>query len=172
MKDEEKTIYLLVLVLVLLLGVAAGGAVEPPEQPLVNLFLFDTGIKDALNEITLQTGINIIPDSTVSGGVVTADLQDVPLEQALRLILIGGGVYIPQNRRFLPSWPARSPAATPLPNLLIPRLFFLQHMTAEQVLGGALPSFLTSYVKGGERGGGRMLTITAPPLELKRFYSS
>ncbi len=69
MKDEEKTIYLLVLVLVLLLGVAAGGAVEPPEQPLVNLFLFDTGIKDALNEITLQTGINIIPDSTVSGGL-------------------------------------------------------------------------------------------------------
>ncbi len=42
-------------------------------------------------------------------------------------------------------------------------------MTAEQVLGGALPSFLTSYVKGGERGGGRMLTITAPPLELKKI---
>jgi type II secretory pathway component HofQ len=56
----------------------------------VNLFLFESSIRDALSEISLQTGVNIIPDSTVSGRV-TVDLQDVPLEQALRIILIGGG---------------------------------------------------------------------------------
>lgn len=160
---KKRQYALLVLVLVLLLGVVAG-AVEPPEQPLVNLFLFDTGIKDALNEITLQTGINIIPDSTVSG-VVTADLQDVPLEQALRLILIGGGFTFRKIDDFyLVGLP--DPRSNTFAELADTEVVFLQHMTAEQVLG-ALPSFLTSYVKG-ERGG-RMLTITAPPLELKKI---
>lgn len=38
----------------------------------------------------MQTGVNIMPDQTVSGAV-TADLQDVPLEQALKILLFGGG---------------------------------------------------------------------------------
>ena len=52
--------------------------------------LFETDIREALSEITMQTGVNIIVDSTV-GGTITADLQDVPLEKALRMILISGG---------------------------------------------------------------------------------
>ena len=80
----------------LFLFVLAVVVISPPavyaekDQPLVNLFLFDTDIRDALSEIALQTGVNIIPDQTV-GGLITADIQDVPLERALRLVLIGGG---------------------------------------------------------------------------------
>ena len=43
------------------------GAVAEETQPLVNLFLFETNVRDALSEISMQTGVNIIPDSTVSG---------------------------------------------------------------------------------------------------------
>ena len=65
-------------VVIIVLALALGGAAlaqEVQEQPLVNLFLFESSIRDALSEISLQTGVNIIPDSTVSGRV-TVDLQD------------------------------------------------------------------------------------------------
>ena len=83
-------------VVIIVLALALGGAAlaqEVQEQPLVNLLLFESSIRDALSEISLQTGVNIIPDSTVSGRV-TVDLQDVPLEQALRIILILSLIHI------------------------------------------------------------------------------
>lgn len=84
------------------------GAVAEETQPLVNLFLFETNVRDALSEISMQTGVNIIPDSTVSG-LVTVDLQDVPLERALRMILIGGGYAFKKIDDFYLVGPARSP---------------------------------------------------------------
>ena len=152
-----------VLVFVLAFSGMAGAA-EAPEQPLVNLFLFDTGIRDALSEITIQTGINIIPDSTVSGRV-TVDLQDVPLEQALRVILIGGGFSFRKIDDFyfvgLPD-----PRSLTFRELAETQIVALSNVTAGQVIS-AMPSFLTSYVKG-ERDS-KMLTITAPPSELNRI---
>ncbi|MGB4373482.1 MAG: hypothetical protein WBI93_07905, partial [Halanaerobiales bacterium] len=59
-------------------------------QPLVSLLLFETDLREALNEISLQTGVNIIMDQTVSG-IVTADIQDLPLEKALQMLLLSGG---------------------------------------------------------------------------------
>ncbi|HKM42870.1 MAG TPA: hypothetical protein VJZ70_02655, partial [Limnochordia bacterium] len=63
---SKRSCAVIVLVLMLVFGSVAG-AENVQEEPMVNLFLFDTGIRDALSEITIQTGINIIPDSTVSG---------------------------------------------------------------------------------------------------------
>jgi len=152
-----------VLLLILVLGgVAGAGDVEG--QPLVNLFLFDTSIRDALSEITLQTGINIIPDTTVSGRV-TVDLQDVPLEQALRVILIGGGFSFRKIDDFyfvgLPD-----PRSNTFRELADTQVVALKHVKAGEVLS-AMPSFLTSYVKGEKDS--NTLTITAPPNELERI---
>lgn len=161
MNKRISTFIVLAAILVFSLGAVAS---EVQEQPLVNLFLFETSIKDALSEITMQTGVNIIPDSTVSG-LVTADLQDVPLEQALRLILIGGGFSFRQIDDFyfvgLPD-----PRSTTFGELVETQIVNLRHVTAGQVLA-AMPTFLTNYVKG-ERDG-RILTITAPPSELSRI---
>ena len=60
----KKKIWALVLLALLALS---NGAYANDEQPLVNLFLFETNIRDALSEITMQTGVNIIPDGTVGG---------------------------------------------------------------------------------------------------------
>jgi type IV pilus assembly protein PilQ len=140
------------------------GAADTHDQPLVNLFLFETSVKDALSEITIQTGINIIPDSTV-GGLVTADLQDVPLEQALRMILIGGGFAFRKIDDFyfvgLPD-----PRSTTFRELAETKIVSLKHVTAGQVIS-AMPTFLTSYVKGERES--KILTITAPPAELERI---
>ena len=160
----SKRIYAVVVLVLMLALSGLAGAQDVQEQPLVNLFLFDTSIKDALSEITIQTGINIIPDSTVSG-LVTADLQDIPLEQALRIILIGGGFSFRKIDDFyfvgLPD-----PRSTTFGELAETKLIALKNVTAGQVIS-AMPSFLTSYVKG-ERDS-KLLTITAPPNELGRI---
>ena len=61
--------------------------IEPnPFQPRDN---FD---QEALNELALQTGVNIIYDESITG-TITLDLEDVSLEKALDLILLKGGFY-------------------------------------------------------------------------------
>lgn len=51
---------------------------------------YETDLRDAIHELSIQTGINIIADQTVNG-VITVDLRDVPLEKALNMILSSGG---------------------------------------------------------------------------------
>ncbi|TYB82716.1 MAG: hypothetical protein FXF54_13760 [Kosmotoga sp.] len=56
------------------------------DEVRVTLIYQEDDLLMALNEITLQTGVNIIVDDSV-GGVITVDLVDVPLEEALDIIL-------------------------------------------------------------------------------------
>jgi type IV pilus assembly protein PilQ len=58
--------------------------------PLVTNVFVDTDLKQALSDIAAQTGVAIIADNTVQG-TVSADLKDVPLEQALAMLLQTGG---------------------------------------------------------------------------------
>jgi type II secretory pathway component GspD/PulD (secretin) len=98
-------------------------------------------------------------------GRVTVDLQDVPLEQALRIILIGGGYSFRKIDDFyfvgLPD-----PRSITFRELADTQIVVLQHVTAGEIMS-ALPSFLASYVKGEREGS--VLTITAPPGELERI---
>lgn len=66
-----------------------------PAQPLVTNSFTDTDIKQALSDVAAQTGVSIIPDSTVQG-TITLDLKDVPLERALRMMLQAGGFSFAQ----------------------------------------------------------------------------
>ncbi|HXK98111.1 MAG TPA: hypothetical protein PK828_09650 [Limnochordia bacterium] len=134
------------------------------EQPLVNLLLFETDIREALSEITMQTGVNIIVDSTV-GGTITADLQDVPLEKALRMILISGGyTYRRIDDFYFVGLP--DPRSTTFAELAVSEVVHLTHVSAGKVLN-ALPSFLSGYVKGEYDG--KFLVVTAPEAELERI---
>src|SRR5690606_28022448 len=64
-----------------------------PYDALVNNVFFDTYITDALQDVSLQTGVPILTDTTVSG-FVTLDLVDVPLPDALRQLAIPGGYTV------------------------------------------------------------------------------
>ncbi|MGQ9810207.1 MAG: type II secretion system protein GspD [bacterium] len=55
-------------------------------SPLVTNVFYDTDLREALRDISAQTGINIIPDETVQG-VVTLEAVDMPLEECLTRIL-------------------------------------------------------------------------------------
>ena len=77
---RKNTLLKVFIFLLLILGSFPLSAEE--NQPLVSLLLFETDLREALNEISLQTGVNIIMDQTVSG-IVTADIQDLPLEKEI-----------------------------------------------------------------------------------------
>lgn len=62
------------------------------EQPTVTLVFQEDDLIMVLSEITLQTGVNIVADDSV-GGAVTVDLEDVPIEYALDVILKPRDIY-------------------------------------------------------------------------------
>lgn len=77
--------------LVLAPGVAlAELGTSPPDDVLVTNVFFDTFILDALADLSMDSGIPILADATVSG-FVTVDLFDVPLPRALEQLLLPGG---------------------------------------------------------------------------------
>lgn len=55
-------------------------------SPLVTNVFYDTDLREALRDISAQTGVNIIPDETVQG-VVTLEAVDMPLEECLSRML-------------------------------------------------------------------------------------
>lgn len=81
-------------------GPAAAAPLEAPPpaeienrgdgELLVTNVFYDTDLRQALSDIAAQTQTVIIPDATVQG-YVSADFVDVPLEEALRMLLISGG---------------------------------------------------------------------------------
>lgn len=134
------------------------------DEPLVTALFFETDIRDALTEISLLTGVNIIPDSTVRGPV-TLDLVDVPLEKALRMLLIGGGfTYRKIDDFYFVGLP--DPRNTAFAELADTEFIPLRHTSADRIRS-ALPDFLLTYVKADP--GGAFLTVTAPPAELERI---
>lgn len=63
---------------------------EQESEPLVTIIFFEMELREALRELALQTGVNIVMDENITG-TVTLELEDTPLEKALQMILAGGG---------------------------------------------------------------------------------
>ena len=95
-------------------------------QPLVTNYFYDTDLREALRDISAQTGINIIADDTVQG-IVTLEVYDMPLEECLKRMLsplgytfrMRDGYYIvgaphPQN----PSFPLLTETTLYSPNYI------------------------------------------------------
>src|SRR5690554_4936976 len=63
---------------------------EQEAEPLVTIVFFEMELREALREVALQTGVNIVMDENITG-TVTLELEDTPLEKALQMMLAGGG---------------------------------------------------------------------------------
>jgi type II secretory pathway component GspD/PulD (secretin) len=156
--------YSLLCLGLLLLLLAGNALAETVDEPLVAIMLFDTDLREALSEISMQTGVSIIADQTVSGQV-TADLVDVPLEKALRMILFAGGfTYRKVDDFYFVGLP--DPRNATFGALVETEVIELKNAKAQDVLD-QMPAFLTTYIKG--TAAGNLLTISAPPLELERI---
>ena len=60
------------------------------DELVLNLSIRDADIRDVLQGIAIQNGINIIPDTSVTGNV-TINLQNTPFESGLRILLESNG---------------------------------------------------------------------------------
>ncbi len=127
------------------------------EELLVSTLFFETDIREALDELAMQTGVNIIFDDSVRG-TVTLDLEDVPLERALRMVLISGGYSFRKIEDFylvgLPD--PRSPAFQSLSETETIKLEYLSTQHAMELT----PSFYEDFLKVSHDQ--NMITITAP----------
>lgn len=165
-KRERVLIFILIILIVTVFFVnICNATVKTDQKLLVTIMLYETDLREALKEISMQTGVTIVADGTVSG-VVTADFKKVPLEEALKVILSGGGYSFRKiNDFYLVGLP--DPENTTFSKLSEIKVVELQHLTSRDVFN-LLPSFLNHYVKGN--GEDNLLTISAPPEELKRIY--
>jgi len=134
------------------------------DQPLVSNYFYDTYIIDALSDISAQTGVAIIADSAVAG-FVTLELDEVPLEKALRLLLMPGGFsFVKIDDFYFVGVP--DPKNPSFHLIAKTESFKIQYLSVASIKE-LLPSFYDQYVK--INGQSNMLTITAPEYLIERF---
>lgn len=115
------------------------------ESPKVIATFYNTDLIEALNEISLQTGITILTDQYVSG-LVTVDFVEMDLEKALDIMLIPGGFAykkIDENVYFvgLPD-----PKSHNFLNLAESEIISLNYITVDKFLN-LIPENLKQYIK-------------------------
>ena len=134
------------------------------DQQLVTNTFFDTSLRQALADISAQTGATIVPDASVQG-LVTAELKDVPLPQALDTILASGdyewksmdGYYL------VGSTDPDSPSFNKLAETARLKLTYANAATALALLSDRQ----RKYVKADAES--NVMVITAPPRLLQRL---
>ncbi|MFN4190801.1 MAG: type II secretion system protein GspD [Pseudothermotoga sp.] len=134
------------------------------QEPLVSNFFQDTYILDALADISAQTGIPIIADTTVSG-FVTIELNEVPLEKALKMILMPGGyTFIKVDGFYFVGAPdPKNPAFRYLAQTKTIKPSYLKVDAVKNLL----PSFYEPFIKIDTQN--NLITITAPEQIIERF---
>ena len=140
---------------------------DESQQPTVSTVFFETDIREALNEVSMQTGVNIIYDETVVG-TVTLDLQEVPLEKALEMMLVSGGyTYQKVDDYYLVGLP--TPESPMFEKLTVTETIKLDYINASQAVD-LLPPFYSDYVSSSDsEEQNQVLTISAPEAVIKEF---
>jgi type IV pilus assembly protein PilQ len=162
--DIQKTIYFLLCSFIILTNSISVYAQYKEEelgtntqQLLVSNIFSQTDIRQALKDIAIQCGVNIIPDNTVQG-MVTLEVQNVPLEKCLKMLLAPGGyVFKKVQDYYLVGLP--KPQNPAFRNLCSIEYIGLKYLTPRAAIK-MLPKMFSRYVRAGtER---NILIITAP----------
>ncbi len=164
MKFMRLSFFTIVIVVLLIGGSLPVMSADVEEQQLISTIFFYTDIREAFNEIMLQTGVNIIADDTVRG-TVTLDLDGVPLERAMHMILLGGGYSYRQFEDYYLVSMA-DPRSRNFQHLADTEAVKLQYIS-ESEARNLLPSFYDQFIRSsGERD---VITITATPEIIESF---
>jgi type II secretory pathway component GspD/PulD (secretin) len=135
-------------------------------ERLITLELRDTSLREALAELAAQAGITLITDDTLEDLRVTADFQNVRLEDALEDLALIGDLH----------WKARRPGvyiigsgakdARFFSDFAITRRYTPQHQSGQSLIA-LLPDMYREYVHADEES--NILTITAPERTMPRL---
>lgn len=127
-------------------------------QKLINESFFEMDLRQALSQLSYDTGQTIIADDSV-GGYVTVDLKDVTLERALDLVLLAGGFsWTKINGVYFVS--LATPSSDKFRYFTTTVEYHSQNYKSTDLVA-LLPQYMRKYVNtaGGEP---YTLTITAP----------
>jgi len=132
--------------------------------PLVSNAFYETDIRQALMDLSAQTGIAIIPDAMVRG-YITMDIIDMPLEQALSLLLSPLGFSFRKiENYYLVGEPSTDNPSFPL--LAQTEEIKPKHLPAADV-PKLLPDYYGNFLKVNKES--NTLVISAPPEIISRF---
>jgi type II secretory pathway component GspD/PulD (secretin) len=151
--------------------------------PINNAFMGDD-LREALQTVAMVAGVQIVPDETVTGQVY-ADLQGVPLETALDIMLAGTpfvvkktpNYYLVANRKIDGS------AFPEISETRYVRMNYMPAETAVRMLSTAFApyvkaegasdanSFGVGIAAGRRTSSGRIVTVTAPPSLAERIVA-
>lgn len=168
LSESGTVLFLAVLGLFLAMGIPFSYALpdsDPPDKDVPDLaegkkvsnLFFQTSLTDALADLSAQTGVTIVSDPSVQG-LVTCELKDASLEEALDILLAGGGyVYRHMGGFVLVGTP--DPENPTFSSLSVTRSLKLNYLSP-QTAKNLLPTALARFVKSTEDS--RVLTIMAP----------
>jgi len=137
---------------------------EKRESGLITNVFFETDIREALRDISAQSGVTIIPDNTVQG-VVTLDLKDVPLEESLKMVLMGGGYTFKKIDNYY--LVGAAVPDNPTFNRLTETKYIKTNYIKAKDVPKFLPKFFTDFIQVNEDV--NTLTITASPEIIARI---
>jgi type II secretory pathway component HofQ len=133
-------------------------------QPLVTATFFESDLREALSEVSLRTKVNITVDNNVNG-TISLELKDVPLEDALYMMLVGGGYTFRKIKDFylvgLPN--LKNPVFTELTETGV---YHFQNVQGNSIKT-LIPEPYSPYVKVDTEK--NMATAIAPPTILRRI---
>lgn len=152
------------LTILIILLISAGAVAQETEDPLVTALYFEMDIREALNDLMLQSGVNIIADNTVQG-LVNLDLENVKLEKALKMVLLSGGY---SYRRFEDYYlvTMADPRSPSFQHIAESENIKLKYITTSEARD-LLPAFYDRFIRGSEER--NMITITATPTIIDSF---
>jgi hypothetical protein len=143
----------------------------PLEVPLITNTWLGNDLIEVLQDIASMAGIPIIPDETVVG-LVTAELQDVPLERALDIVL-AGTPYVVKKTPYYYLVASAKVTDSMFPTVSETHRIRMNYISAEAAVG-LLSTAFKPYVQA-EIGlpGTKTYTVcvTAPPALAERIIS-
>jgi type II secretory pathway component GspD/PulD (secretin) len=156
----------LLCILTIVLGSSALSVrtADAQSQLLVDNVFFQTDLNQALEDIAVQTGENIITDPSVQG-IVSVTLENVTLDEALELVLAGTPYRVARQPDYYLVYSPDADSSL-FAEISETRLFELENIdpgTARSLL----PQPFQNYVRVDE-GTGR-LAVTAPPELMARI---
>ncbi len=142
-----------------------------PTEPIITNTFIDTDLIEVLQDIASQAGIPIIPDETVVG-LVTAELQNIPLETALDIVL-GGTPYVVKKTPYYYLVASAGITDSMFPILSETRRIRMNYITAEAAVG-LLSTAFKPYVQteiGTPGTKTYTVCVTAPPALTERIVA-
>jgi len=152
---------------------AVGDIPVGPGGPLIsNTFVDNDLVTEVLPVIATQAGISIIPDETV-GGMITADLQDIPLDTALDIILAGTSYVVKKTPYYYLVCSGNIKENPMFPVVSETRRLRMNYISSEAAVGLLATPFreYAQYEIGPTGTDTYTVVVTAPPTLMNRIVS-